>query len=210
MAKKLSKVEIDGIEALFYDEIMQLISGFTYQKFIEKVIRDMNISINDTILDFGSGTAKNICLMKNYTDGLIVGFDTSKNMIRQAKKRCKGKNVKIFYHDIRKPHPFKNQFDIVFVSFVLHGFIDSDRNRIIKNAYESLKEGGKFCILDYNEFDLESKNIFVKAVFKYGECPLASEFIKIDLKRKLKDFGFKTFEEHLYYSSLVRLLIANK
>ncbi len=210
MAKQLSKVEIDGVEALFYDEIMHLISGFTYQRFIEKVIKDMDISINDTILDLGCGTAKNICLMKNYTDGLIVGFDTSKNMIRQAKRRCRRKNVKIFYHDIRKPHPFRNQFDIAFISFVLHGFIDSDRDKIIKNAYDSLKEGGRFCILDYNEFDLEDKNIFVKAVFKYGECPLASEFIKIDLKEKLRSFGFKTFREYHYYSSLVRLLIANK
>ncbi len=208
MGKKLSKVEIDGLEALVYDEMTLLMSGFTYNRFINKVINDMEIKDNETILDFGCGTGKNICLMSNFTNRLIVGFDTSKNMIKQAKKRCKNRNVKIFYHDIRKPNPFINQFDVVFISFVLHGFIDKERDKIIKNAYNSLKTHGRFCILDYNEFDLEKKSPIIKTIFKYGECPLASEFIRINLADKLKGFGFKKFEKHLYYSDLVRLLIA--
>jgi len=208
--KKLSKVEIDGLEALLYDELTLLMSGFTYNSFIKDVIDKMNIGIEESILDFGCGTGKNICLMKNYTQGLIIGFDTSKNMLKQAKNRCIGKNVKIYYHDIRKPHPFIEQFDVVFISFVLHGFIDLERNRIITNAFNSLKDGGRFCILDYNEFNLDKKNSLIKTVFKYGECPLAGEFIKIDLKKRLRGFGFTKFEEYLYYSKLVRLLIAYK
>ncbi len=210
MDKKISKVEIDGLEALFYDEMTLLLSGFTYDRFIKDAISKMNIGISDTILDFGCGTGKNLCIMRNYTQGLIVGFDTSTNMIRQAKAKCKNTNTRIFYHDIRKPSPFLAQFDIVFISFVLHGFVDKERDMIIENAFNSLKPGGRFCILDYNEFDLNKKNLLVRAIFKYGECPLASEFIKIDLKNKLKGFGFKQFEEHLYYSDLVRLLIAYK
>ncbi len=210
MAKKLSKVEIDGIEALFYDELVQVMSGFTYGRFINDVVDRLNIGLSEGVLDFGCGTGKNLCLIKNYTRSLCVGFDTSKNMIKQAKEKCKGKNVRIFFHDIRNPHPFIEQFDVVFISFVLHGFVDSDRNKIIENAFNSLKDGGRFCILDYNEFNLKDKSIFVRAVFKYGECPLASEFIGIDLKRKLRGFGFVKFEEHLYYSNLVRLLVAYK
>ncbi|AEA33822.1 class I SAM-dependent methyltransferase [Hippea maritima] len=210
MSKQLSKVEIDGWEALAYDSIMKLISGFSYDRFIGKVVDDLNIKPNDAVLDLGCGTAKNLCLIAKYTTALCVGFDTSRNMIRQAKKRCKDRNVKIFYQDIRKPHPFYDMFDVVFISFVLHGFIDRERDLIIKNAYNSLKKGGRFCVLDYNEFDLKSQNPFVKAVFKYGECPLASEFIGLNLKDKLSLFGFDNFEEHYYYSGYVRLLIGEK
>jgi len=210
MGRKLSKVEIDGFEALLYDELTLIMSGFTYNRFIKDVISKINIGVSDSILDFGCGTGKNLCIMENYTQGLLVGFDTSKNMIKQAKTKCRRKNAKIFFHDIRKPNPFIEQFDIVFISFVLHGFIDSDRDKIIKNAFCSLKKGGRFCILDYNEFNLREKSFFVRAIFKYGECPLASEFIEIDLREKLKGFGFSKFEEHLYYSDLVRLLIAYK
>ena len=210
MEKKISKVEIDGLEAIFYDELTLLMSGFTYNRFIKDAISKINIGVSDDILDFGCGTGKNLCIMGNYTQGLLVGFDTSKMMIKQAKAKCRGRNAKIFFHDIRKPNPFVEQFDIVFISFVLHGFVDSDRDKIINNAFNSLKKGGRFCILDYNEFNLEEKNIFVRTVFKYGECPLASEFIRIDLKEKLRSFGFLKFEEHLYYSEIVRLLVAYK
>ena len=210
MDKKISKVEIDGLEALFYDELTLLLSGFTYNRFIKDAISKINLGISDTVLDFGCGTGKNLCIMRNYTQGLIVGFDTSKYMIKQAKKRCKSINTHIFYHDIRKPNPFIDLFDVVFISFVLHGFIDKERDMIISNAFNSLNSNGRFCILDYNEFDLDKKNPLIRAIFKYGECPLASEFIKIDLKNKLKKFGFRHFEEHLYYSDLVRLLIAYK
>ena len=210
MEKKISKVEIDGLEALFYDELILAMSGFTYNRFIKEVISKTNIGVSETVLDFGCGTGKNLCMMRNYTQGLIAGFDTSKYMIKQAKEKCKNTNTHIFYHDIRKPNPFLNQFDIVFISFVLHGFIDKERDVIIKNAFDSLNSNGRFCILDYNEFDLNDKDPLAKAIFKYGECPLASEFIKIDLKSKLRKIGFKHFEEHLYYSDLVRLLIAYK
>ncbi len=211
MKRKLSKVEVKGLEAIFYDELMQILSGFTYNRFINKVISDMKIKPKDNIIDFGSGTAKNICLMTKYTDGIIIGLDKGKEMLSISKKRCKNHvNVKIFNHDIRVELPFVEFFDKVFISFVLHGFIDKERDLIIKNAYKVLRKGGQFCILDYNEFDLTRQNPLVKFVFKYGECPLASEFIKIDLKKKLTGFGFKEFTEHYYYSDLVRLLIATK
>ncbi len=211
MEAQISKVEVKGIEALFYDQIMSILTGFSYDYFIRKAIEDMRIEKNDKIMDLGSGTAKNICIMKKYTDSLIVGLDKGREMLYVSKKRCANyNNVKIFCHDIRDKTPFIDEFDKVFISFVLHGFIDDDRNKIIESAYSSLKKGGKFYILDYNEFDINNKSSLVKLFFKYGECPLASEFIRLNIKEKLKSFGFIEFEEHYYYLNLVRLLIATK
>ncbi len=209
--KKLSKVEVKGAEAYFYDELMQVLSGFSYNRFINKAVQDLHIKNNEKILDLGSGSGKNICIMNNYTKNLIVGFDKGSTMLAKSKKRCKPYgNVKIFYHDIREPSPFYEDFDLVFISFALHGFVDNDRDKIIKNAYNYLKKGGRLCILDYNEFNIDEKNIFIKYVFKYGECPLASEFININLREKLSKFGFNEFRNSYYYSNLVRLAVAYK
>lgn len=211
MERKISKVEIEGLEALFYDQIMQLVSGFSYNKFIKKCIRDMHIQPNESVLDLGSGTGKNICIIGNYSNSLIVGLDKGTDMLKISKKRCKkDKNVKIFYHDIRKRIPFYEQFDIAFISFVLHGFIDNERDMIIDNAFSALKKGSKFCILDYDEFDLDKENMLIKWVFNYAECPLAKDFIKKDLRAKLQNAGFKSFKQFDYYGHHVRLLIAQK
>ena len=211
MERKISKVEVEGLEALFYDEIMQLISGFSYNRFIKKCIRDMHIQPNESVLDLGSGTGKNICIIGNYSNSLIVGLDKGTNMLKISKKRCrKYNNVKIFYHDIRKQTPFYEQFDIAFISFVLHGFIDNERDMIINNAFNALNNGGRFCILDYDEFDLDKENMLIKWVFNYGECPLAKDFIKKDLRKRLQNAGFKSFKQFDYYGHHVRLLIAQK
>ncbi len=207
--EKLSKVEVKGLEALFYDELIALASGFSYKKFLRKVTKDMNITENQSILDFGCGSAMSLCNFLQYTKGQIIGFDIGKTMLFRAYKKCKlYKNVKIFFHDIRVASPFI--VDKVFISFVLHGFEHKDRLKIIKNAYSNLKPNGEFCILDYNEFDFDRKPLWFRKLFSYFECPLAIEFINTPIKEILRNVGFKSFYEYHYYRGLVRLLVAKK
>ncbi len=207
--KRLSKVEVKGIEAMFYDELISIASGFTYKKFLNKVISDMHIKPNQSILDFGCGSAMALCSFLNYTQGPIIGFDIGKHMITRAYKKCKlFKNVKIFYHDIRKPSSFV--VDKVFISFVLHGFVANDRLKIIQNAYNNLKQNDQLCILDYNEFDYNNKPFWFRKLFSHFECPLAIEFIALPIKDVLRSVGFREFYEYYYYNGLVRLLVAKK
>ncbi|OSS41845.1 methyltransferase, UbiE-COQ5 family [Desulfurella amilsii] len=207
--KSLSKVEVKGLEALFYDELISLVSGFTYKKFLTQVINDMNIRQNQSILDFGCGSAMALCNFLTHTKGQIIGLDIGKTMLYRAYKKCKYyKNVKIFKHDIRKKTPFL--VDKVFISFVLHGFEPKDREKIINSAYANLKQNGEFCILDYNEFDYYNKPLLFKKLFDHFECPLAVDFINIPIKEILRSVGFSGFYEYYYYRGLVRLLVAKK
>ncbi|HDQ15924.1 MAG TPA: class I SAM-dependent methyltransferase, partial [Bacteroidetes bacterium] len=41
------------------------------------------------------------------------------------------------------------QYDIVFISFVIHGFPNEIRKTVIKNAFNHLKPNGRFIILDF-------------------------------------------------------------
>jgi demethylmenaquinone methyltransferase/2-methoxy-6-polyprenyl-1,4-benzoquinol methylase len=207
--KSLSKVEVKGLEALFYDELISLVSGFTYKKFFAKAIKNMNIRQNQSILDFGCGSGIALCSFLNYTKGEIIGLDIGKTMLYRAFKKCKQySNVKIFKHDIRQFAPFL--VDKVFISFVLHGFEPKDREKIIHNAYANLKQNGEFCILDYSEFDYYSKPLWFKKLFGHFECPLAVEFINTPIKEVLRSTGFSAFYEYYYYNGLVRLLVAKK
>ncbi|AHF97325.1 methyltransferase type 11 [Desulfurella acetivorans A63] len=215
--KSLSKVEVKGLEALFYDELISLISGFTYKNFLNVILNacegssvKMNeIGRNYSIVDYGCGSGIALCKFAELSQGQIIGFDIGKTMLYRAYKKCKSyKNVKIFYHDIRVSSPFL--VDKVFISFVLHGFDHKDRLKIIKNAYSNLKPSGEFCILDYNEFDFDSKPFWFRKLFNHFECPLAVEFINTPIKEILRSVGFKSFYEYYYYKGLVRLLVAKK
>lgn len=176
---------------------------------IRNVIQLMDIRPADRILDLGAGTGRNACLMKKYlsSEGELIGLDISKEMISQFKKNCADfSNIKIINARIDQDLAYEQYFDKVFISFVLHGFPQKARNKIIRNAFKALKKDGEFFILDYNEFSLDEIPSYLKIHFKLIECPYAFDFIEKDWKKILFLQGFNDFREHLFFSNYVRLL----
>ena len=208
-----SKVETKGFTAVHYDTLMDIITFGRYSLFIEKSIELMGIRPTDRILDLGTGTGRNACLMAKHLSkkGKLIGIDISQEMISQFKKRCVNfPNVKIIHARVDQSLPFREEFDKVFISFVLHGFPQEVREVIIKNVFESLKSGGSFSILDYNEFSYNEMPFYLKVPFKLIECPYAFDFIKRDWKEILTNHNFDGFEEYFFFKGFVRLLKAKK
>ena len=208
-----SKVEVKGFEARHYDPLMNLITAGTYPFFIRRVVRDMAIQPEDAILDLGSGSGRNACLMSRYLSGKgrIVGLDIGPEMLEQARRRCQHlPNVTMEKQRIEEPLPYSEAFDKVFISFVLHGFIQEDRLRIVDNVYRALRPGGQFLILDYNEFEPQQSFWPVRFAFRRLECPLATDFVRRDWQVVLREQGFGDFQAHRYYFGYVRLLTARK
>jgi len=213
MPTKRSKVEIGSVEARYYDLMLNVISLGRYSHFIKEAVEKMEIKPGDNILDLGSGTGKNNCFMAKYIEdnGRILGLDISEVMMRIAKKRCQQyPQVQFQKQRIEKPLSFKEEFDKVFISFVLHGFEDDKKVKIIDNAYKALKPGGIFYILDYNQFDIANLWFPFRWLFTKFECELATEFLKLDLKGMLSSTGFTNFEEEYFLKKYVRLLKAVK
>lgn len=207
-----SKVEVTGLEARHYDFLMNLITGGTYPFFIRRAVREMRIRPADGILDLGCGTGRNIGLMNRYlgAGGRVVGLDIGPEMLEQARRRfARQPHIAIERQRIEEPLPYRDEFDKVFISFVLHGLLQEERLEVIANACRALKPGGEFLILDYNEFDLERASRFVRFVFSL-ECRLATDFIGRDLQTILRERGFDGFRKHTYYRGHVRLLAARK
>ena len=208
-----SKVEVGPTGARFYDLFMDVISLGYYPYLIKKVVDKMDIQPGQSILDLGSGTGRNDCFIaqKMGLEGSILGLDISKEMLNWSRKRCQlHPNVKFREQRIEMPLTYQEELDRVFISFVLHGFEDAQKVEIISNAYQALKPGGVFCIFDYNEFDLERLWLPLRRAFVRGECQLALEFLRLDLKRMLSSQGFTSFEEELFLRGHLRLLKAAK
>ena len=208
-----SKVETKGFTARYYDNLMNIITFGRYSSFIEEAIKLMKIRPLDRILDLGTGTGRNACLMMKYLskEGELIGTDISQEMISQFKKKCANfPNAKIIYARVDQSLPFEEKFDKVFISFVLHGFPQDVREVVIKSVFKTLKSDGSFFILDYNEFSYKKMPFYFKMPFKLIECPYAFDFIQRDWKRILANHNFYGFEEYFFFKGYLRLLKAKK
>ena len=208
-----SKVEIGPRGARYYDLFLNLLSLGRYSHFIRDVIEKMDIELGQSILDLGSGTGRNDYFMSERvgSQGKIIGLDISDEMLSQALKRChEYPNMSFEKQRIELPLAYKEEFDKVFISFVLHGFEVNQKLGIIHNAYRALKSGGAFYILDYAQFDLGRMWFPLRRVFTRWECQLAVEFLKLDIKEMLRSQGFTNFEEEFFLKRHLRLLKAVK
>ncbi|MCD6249298.1 MAG: class I SAM-dependent methyltransferase [candidate division Zixibacteria bacterium] len=184
-----------------------------YRNFISRVIKAIGIQPEDRILDLGCGTGRNACIMKTYFNdaGTITGMDISSVMERQFKKKCaKHKNTKFIRQRIDLPFSLPEQFDKIFISFVIHGFPHKIRQTVIENIYAHLKPDGLFFMLDFAEFNMSKMPPLYRFIFKTVECKYAFDFIERDWKHILESNNFSDFEELFFFKKYVRLLKAKK
>ncbi len=204
-----SRVELNPFLSRHYDLIMDVLTLGLYPRFIRGAVADMGINPSDRILDMGCGTGRNDELMLQYLgeEGRIVGLDISPLMKERFEKRFSGEGrVSFVRQPIDTPFSLKEKFDIVFISFVLHGFPQRVRRQIISNAKAHLKEGGRFIILDYGEFDIAKMPALDRFIFRIVECPYAFDYIKRRWKEILPEYGLYVQSEKLYFRKYLRLL----
>jgi len=209
----VSHVELSGLRARFYDQLILLGTLGLYNPLIHTIIADMQIKPADKILDMGAGTGKNTLLMRRYLsdDGHITACEISTGMKKQFQKKCgKYKNITLSSFRIERPLPFRDTFDKVFLSFVIHGFTHDQRISILQNALNALKPGGRLFIFDWNEFSLEQSGPLFRLFMNTIECELARDFIRRDFSGVLTESGFRNVEKQLYAWGKIRLLSAAK
>ncbi len=208
-----SKVEVRGWEARHYDRLMDTITFGAYPRFIRDVVRRLELAPGDRVLDLGAGTGRNACLMVPYVGdaGRIVGWEVGREMRRRFEKQCGSiPNVSLEDRRIDLPARFDAPFDHVFISFVLHGLPHPSRREVIANARRALRPGGRFHLLDYTPGDPDDSPFYRRWFFRYGECPLATDFVRRDINTLLAEAGFGDFRETRYFWGIVRLLTATR
>lgn len=208
-----SGVELNPFIAKNYDKVMNIGSFGIYRSFIKKVIHNMKIQPDDQILDLGCGTGRNANLMCKYLsdNGHITGLDISEHMGKQfCQKFNDDKRIEFINRRIDQPLNLQKSYDKVFISFVIHGFPHEVRGTVIKNAFDNLKPGGSFFILDFGEFNMHKMPWFDRLIFEKIECKYAFDYIKHDWKEILSGYAFGNFAEYFYLKKYIRLLKAVK
>ncbi len=208
-----SKVEIQGFSAKHYDNLLNIASLGGYSHFIKKAIGEINIAPDDTILDFGAGTGRNALLMNKQLSGKgeILGLEISEQMIVQFREKTeKFNNISVLDQRIDQPFELDRKYDKVFISFVFHGFPFEIQRIIIANAFNALKKGGEFVMLDFNEFITDETPLYFRIPFKIIECRYAFEYVERDWKQIFSEYGFHDFNEILFMGNHIRLLTSRK
>ncbi|MDK2909118.1 MAG: hypothetical protein PWR20_685 [Bacteroidales bacterium] len=208
-----SKVELTPFLARNYDVLLKAASLGRYRNFLKQAVDAMELKLGMHILDMGCGSGYNASLMLPYIGdhGSLTGLDISPEMEKQFRKRFQNNsNVSFLNQRIDIPFDIGQTFDVVFMSFVLHGFPHQVRDVILENMNRHLKPGGTFMLLDFAEFDLKRMPRLHYWVFTHVECIYAFDFVGRDWKALLREKGFIHFNEFLYLKNYVRLLKAEK
>ena len=164
------------------------------------------------VLDAGCGPGLVTAILDEMLQpgGEIIGIDFSEDRIRHAEKEYGGKpTIHFRQHDLKKPMPELGSFDLIWSRFVLE-YHRLESSAIVKNLADSLKPGGKMCLLDLdhnclNHYELspEIEKILFALISeleqKYDFDPYAGR----KLYAYLYDLGFQDIELHLVAHHLI-------
>lgn len=150
------------------------------------------IKEGDVVLDLGSGAGFDCFLAakKVGAAGKVIGVDITEEMIDKAQTNVKKygcKNVEFRLGDIEKLPIDDNTIDVVISNCVIN--LVQDKSKVFKEAYRTLKKGGKMYVSDIvllKNLSDEQKNDEKLIAGCVGGALLKEDYLKI-----IKDAGFK-------------------
>ena len=125
--------------------------GYTIGSFFWKnYVRDLNLSGNERILEYGSGSgalSRHIIQILLKGGGHLTCVDISRKWMSTIKRRMnKYSNVDFKLGKIDEVDIPDNSYDAVIIHYVLHDIDDNLREDILRNLTGKLKNGGKIYI----------------------------------------------------------------
>ncbi|MBO8142979.1 MAG: class I SAM-dependent methyltransferase [Thermodesulfobacterium sp.] len=164
----------------------------------------LNLPQGITFLDAGCGDGyfSIEAALKLGLKSIIIAIDIHKESLEKLKQEVKKRklsNIEIIEADITKKLPLKDKsIDVYFVSNVLHGFDEKEKEELVKEVKRLLKKDGKFIVIE-----------FKKEPTPVGP-PLEIRISEEELKKFLENFGFqfeKSWEVSPYnYLSIFRFM----
>lgn len=138
-----------------------------------KLISEFEFEGTEHILDLGCGDgAITADLASQVPDGLVLGLDASKGMIKTATETRKKKNLKFELLDINEIR-FTNEFDIILSNATLHWV--KDHKKLLSNVHGALKYNG---IVRFNFAADGNCSHFYKVVQQVMELPNYTKYFE--------------------------------
>ena len=102
-----------------------------------RLIELLDIGRRDDVLDAGCGNGALTAVIRDITEGRVVGIDSSARMIEEARKRVRG--VEFYVMKVEEMN-FENEFDVVFSNSAFQWF---DADRALERFRACLRDGGE-------------------------------------------------------------------
>ena len=153
---------------------------------VNEVRPELRNSQSKSLIDYGSGTGLISLELSDLVHSILL-VDSSKQMLEVAKAKISRKgiaNAKTLYSDFTQETP-ELKADIVLMSLVLLHIPDT--NKILKELFGILNDGGKLIIIDFDKND------------KIQHPKVHNGFSHEELKKRLSDIGFKSTEMKTFF-----------
>ena len=190
-----------------YDLMNDFMSFGVHRYWKKELIRQINPSSNDTLVDVACGTgdiAKLFSDINNNTSKILC-VDFNKKMLNEGKKRLKNyKNIKWKLSNAENLNLPSNSFDFYTISFGLRN--TKDINKSIKEAYRVLKTGGRFFCLEFSKIQNQNLEILYKNYSKF--LPTIGKIIVG--KSEPYKYLVKSIENFINQEELIEILKSNK
>src|SRR5699024_135193 len=156
-------------------------------KIITKEVRpELKNSKSKSLLDYGGGTGLNSLELSELVDSVLL-VDSSQQMLDIAETKIANKKIKnsnVLHADFTEKS-FKLKADIILMSLVLLHIPDTQK--ILKEVYNTLNNGGKLIIIDFNKNN------------RVSHPKIHNGFSHDEMEKSLSEVGFKCNEIKTFY-----------
>ncbi len=189
-----------------YDLMNDIMSFGVHRIWKDKIIKMMNPSHNQSLIDVACGTGDIAKLYSNATENksYILATDPNKKMLSKAKLRLSNfQNIKFKICPGENLEVDSEIFDFYSISFGMRN--TSDINKTISEAFRVLKKGGRFFCLEFSKINNENFNFLYKQYSKL--IPKIGSKIVGD--REPYEYLVKSIEQFLNQEELLYILEDN-
>ena len=187
----------DWFNSEYYHLLYQNRSQNEADLFIKKIVQNLKLDAEATVLDLGCGKGRHALKMSSFFK-TVHGLDLSENNIKTANSYKKD-NMKFFIGDMRNFN-HTTSYDYIFNLFTSFGYFNTIEENldVLKCIHHQLKKNGHLLVdflnpevIRNNKFNAEEKRI--NDVYFKIEKDISGNFIekKIQIKDGNKQFHFK-------------------
>lgn len=148
------------------------------------------------VLDVGCGHGKTSQALSELVgpQGSVVGIDKSEERLQVAREQYSSENVSFENYDITSPLIGDEEFDGIWVRFILEYFKEGSME-ILRNVVRRLKPGGILCLADSDN----------NSLLHYGHSTRLQNTLEDIMGRLEKEFNFDPYAGRKLYDYLYQL-----
>ncbi len=137
----------------WYDFLNHFLSLGTDRRWRKKLIRPLQLSQDDHVLDMATGTGDLAITLVKKTGCRVTGMDVSEKMMAVGRKKTERKNLSeriVFVSGAAEEIPFQaGTFDAATVAFGVRNFTSLERG--LEEMLRVLKPGGSLAVLEFSK-----------------------------------------------------------